>query len=304
VTKKRPSAAPTAARPVAAAGGAVPILLALMLLLAPALGVPGQAMLQDTLKSIIVAFCTLVAAFVFLWEQRRRQQPLRWHGVLWLPLLLMAYALGSMAWSHAFLGGVEAVRWFLFALIVWLVLNTCGRERLPLLAACVHGGALAATAWGLLQFWTGFDLFPQGPNPASTFINRNFFAEFLVCALPFGALLLARARRPAAIVLLAASVGLVVTAVLMTGTRSALIALWLQLGVVLPLIAWRCRRPLAFAAWTRRLQATALAVFVGTVLLLGVIPSGNPQILEEGFGATALARGFHRAGSIRPATRR
>ena len=55
-------------RPEAAAFGAAPVLLALMLLLAPALGVPAQAMLQDTLKSIIVAFCTLLAAFVFLWE--------------------------------------------------------------------------------------------------------------------------------------------------------------------------------------------------------------------------------------------
>jgi O-antigen ligase len=300
VTKKRPFATPAPARTEAAAGSAAPALLALMLLLAPSLGVPSQAMLQDTLKSIIVAFCTLIAAGVFLWEQRLRQQPLHWHGVLWLPLLLMAYALGSMAWSHAFLGGVEAVRWFLFALIGWLVLNTLGRERLPLLAACIHGGALVATSWGMLQFWIGFDLFPQGPNPASTFVNRNFFAEFLVCALPFGALLLARARRPAVAVLLAASLGLLVTAILMTGTRSALIAMWMQLVVVLPLIAWRCRRQLAFAGWTRRLQATALAVIVGTVLLLGSIPSGNRILLEEGYGATALARGLHRAGSIQP----
>ena len=29
---------------------------------------------------------------------------------MWLPLALMFYAIGSMAWSHAYLGGVEAVR--------------------------------------------------------------------------------------------------------------------------------------------------------------------------------------------------
>jgi O-antigen ligase len=307
VAKKRPSAdrtgaqpAPAAAPATAAPASAAPVLLALMLLLAPALGVPGEAMLQDTLKSTIVAFCALTAAFVFLWEQRHRTQPLRWHGVLWLPLLLVAYALGSMLWSHTFLGGVEAVRWFLFALIAWLVLNAFPRERLPLLAACIHAGALVATLWGMLQFWGDLDLFPQGPNPASTFINRNFFAEFLVCALPFGALLLARARQPAAAVLLAGSVGLVVTAVLMTGTRSALIAMWLQLLVVFPLVAWRCRRQLAFAGWSRRLQATSLAAIVGTVLLLGIIPSGNPKVLEEGYGPTALSRGLHRAQSIRP----
>ena len=72
----------------------------------------------------------------------------------------------------------------------------------------------------------------------------------------------------------------------MTGTRGALIAMGLQLLLVLPLIAWRCRRRLAFGGWARGLQALAAGMLVGTVLVLGVIPSGNPQILEEGHGAT------------------
>ena len=37
----------------------------------------------------------------------------------------------------------------------------------------------------------------------------------------------------------------------MTGTRAALMALWLQLLVVLPLIAWRCRGQLAWPEWPR-----------------------------------------------------
>jgi predicted metal-binding membrane protein len=41
-------------------------LLALMMILAPALGFPGEEILQDTLKSIIVSFFTLVAALLFL----------------------------------------------------------------------------------------------------------------------------------------------------------------------------------------------------------------------------------------------
>jgi O-antigen ligase len=272
-----------------------------MLLLAPALGVPGELMLQDTLKSAIVSFCALAAAFLFFGDRAARQQPLRWHGIVWLPLLLMAYALGSTVWSHPYLGAVEAVRWFVFALIAWLALNTLARERLPLLAACIHGGALVASLWAALQFWGGFDLFPQGPNPASTFINRNFFAEFAVCTLPFGMLLLARARASSAVALLAASVGFVVTAILMTGTRGAMIALWLQLLVVLPLAAWRCRGQLAWSAWSPGLRVLASAVLVGSVLALGSLPSGNASILEEGYGATPLARGLHRAQSIGPA---
>lgn len=278
----------------------VPLLLALMLLLAPALGVPGEEMLQDTLKSAIVALSTLAAALLFLLGQRRRAASLQWHGVVWLPLLLMAYALGSMAWSHTYLGGVEAVRWFVFSLIVWLVLNAFSRDRLAMLAWCIHGGAVLASFWAVLQFWFALDLFPQGPNPASTFINRNFFAEFVVCTLPFGALLLARARQGAVIALLAGSLGFVLTAILMTGTRGALIAMWLQLLVALPLIAWRCRRQLAFSGWPAAHKLLAAAVLVGTVLVLGLLPSNNPKIVEEGYGANALARGFHRAQAIGP----
>lgn len=281
-------------------GGGAAALLALTIFLAPALGVPGELMLQDTLKSIVVAFGALLAAGAFLWAQRGRREPLRWHAVLWLPLLLTAYALGSMAWSHRYLAGVEAIRWFLFAVIAWVGLNAFSRERLPWLAAGAWGGAIVASTWTVLQFWVDLQLFPQGPNPASTFVNRNFFAEFAVCTLPLGLLLLARARRSGAVTLLSLALGFVLTAILMTGTRSALVATWLELLVVLPLTAWRCRGQFAWSHWRPGLRLLAAGVTLGTVLVLGAIPSGNPKILEEGHGATALARSFVRTRSIGP----
>lgn len=284
-------------REPASDGGAV-ALLALTIFLAPALGVPGEEMLQDTLKSIIVSFGALSAALVFFLAQRGRREPLRWHPVVWLPLLLLAYALGSMAWSHRYLAAVEAIRWFVFSAIVWLGLNTLSRERLPLLAWGMHAGAVAASMWAALQFWFNVSPFPQGPNPASTFINRNFFAEFAVCTIPFAALLLARARTRPAIALLSASGGFVVTAILMTGTRSALMALGIQVIAVLPLIAWRCRRQLAWSTWDRGSRVLALAVLLATVVTLGMIPTGNPKILEQGQGTTPLERGFYRTQSI------
>ncbi|MBA2675997.1 O-antigen ligase family protein [Ramlibacter sp.] len=283
-----------------AAGAVVAVpLLALMMFLAPALGVPHEEMLQDTMKSIVVSFGALLAAFLLLWRQRGRTEPLHWHAVVWLPLLLMAYALGSMAWSHAYLGGVEAIRWFVFSLLVWLGLNTLSRERLPTLAWGIHAGALVASLWTALQFWADLRLFPQGPNPASTFVNRNFFAEFAVCTLPFSAILLARARRSATVALLALSTGLTITAILMTGTRAALIALWVQLLVVWPLAAWRCRGALAFGTWPRSQRWMAVGLLAATVLGLGAIPSGNDKVLAEQRGVTALERGFVRTRSIR-----
>jgi O-antigen ligase/Tfp pilus assembly protein PilF len=274
--------------------------LAVMIFLAPAVGVPGEEMLQDTLKSIVVSFGALVAALLFLLAQRRRREPLRWHAVLWLPLLLMAYALGSMAWSHAYLAGVEAVRWFVFTVIAWVALNTLGREQLGGLARAIHAGALVASAWAFAQFWGGLELFPQGPQPASTFINRNFFAEFAACTLPFALLMLARARDAQIAVVLAVSNGLVLTAILMTGTRAALMAMWLQLLLVLPVMAWGCRGQLAWSAWTPKLRVIVACALAGTVLVLGAIPTSNPKILEEGHGSTALQRGLQRTQSIGP----
>jgi O-antigen ligase len=280
-------------------GTGIVAIFALMMLLAPALGVPNEEMLQDTLKSIIVSFAALGAALLFFRELRRRNAPLRWHAVVALPLSLMAYALCSIAWSHTYLASVEAIRWFVFSLLVWLGVNTLARDKLPMLAWGVHGGVFVASLWTALQFWSDFSLFPQGPNPASTFVNRNFFAEFAVCALPFSALLLMRARQSAMAAALAASTGLVIVAVLMTGTRSALIALWLEV-VILPFVAWRWRPQLALGSWDRATRVIAAGVLIGTIAGLGLVPSGNAKILEEGRGNNALERGFKRTSSISP----
>jgi O-antigen ligase len=288
------------ALPAEARGTGPVAIFALMMFFAPALGVPHEEMLQDTLKSIVVSFATLGAVLLFFWQQRQRHAPLRWHGVVWLPLLLMAYALGSIAWSHAYLASAESIRWFVFSLIVWLAVNTLSRERLPLLAWGVHAGAVAAALWAALQFWIDLRLFPQGPQPASTFINRNFFAEFAVCTLPFSAMLLARARRSTYSALVAATSALVIVAILMTGTRAALMALWLQLFLVLPVIAWRCRRQLPFGGWSAGTRLVAAGVLIGSVVGLGLIETGNPRIIEEGRGLNALERGLNRTASISP----
>ena len=169
--------------------------LAWMLFLLPTVGVPSQLVLQDTLKSAVLALGVLAAALLFFWQERQRAAPLRWHGLVWLPLVLMVYALGSMVWSHAYLAGVEAIRWLVLSLLLWLGLNTINRTTLPTLLWGVHAGTVGASVWVALQFWFDLGLFPQAAFPASTFINRNFFAEYAVCALPFSVYVLANLRR-------------------------------------------------------------------------------------------------------------
>lgn len=278
--------------------GAAVAVLAAMLFLVPAIGVPFQEMVQDTLKSMVVALMTLAAALLFFWHQRKRQQPLRWHVLMWFPLILMAYALGSMAWSHTYLAGVEAIRWFVFSLLLWLGLNTFSPAALPLLARGIHWGAAMASLWTALQFWVNFSYFPQGPNPASTFANRNFFAEMAVCAIPFSVYLLAQSQRLSQIVLMAFSTGFIVVALLMTGTRSALITFWFMLFMVLPAIGFIYRRQFNFSHWSPVWRALALMVLFGTVVGLGLIDTGNPNIAGEQSGSNALERSIYRSASV------
>ncbi len=278
------------------------LLFALTAFLAPALGSPRSELLPDTLKSAIVAFGVLVAATLFFWHQRNRRDGLRWHAILWLPVGLMMYALGSMAWAHTYLGGVETIRWFLFSLLLWLGANTLSRERIPLLAWGIHCGTVTAALWAALQFWFDFSFFPQGPNPGSTFANRNFFAEFATCTLPFSALLLARSRSRGQIALLAVTTALVIVSILMTGTRSALAAMWLQLLLILPVIGWLYRKQFAFAQWDGASRVLAIGLLLASVAGMGMIRTANPQLVEEaraqGKGLTALERGFKRTSRI------
>lgn len=272
--------------------------LAFMLFLVPAIGSPFQELIQDTLKSMVASIMVLVAALLFFWHQRKRSQPLHWHAIMWFPLALMAYALGSMVWSHTYLAGVEAIRWFIFSLLVWLGLNTFSRNALPMLAKGIHWGAVTASLWAALQFWVDFSYFPQGPNPASTFVNRNFFAEMAVCAIPFSVLLLAQARRVPQIAWMAFSTAFIVVAVLMTGTRSALVTFWFTLFVILPTIGFLYYRQFSFSQWSGRQRALAVFILLATVIGLGLINTGNPSIAGEYRGSNALERSIYRSASV------
>ena len=271
------------------------IILSLMVFFTPALGVPNELMLQDTLKSIIVAFMSLGAALILFWRQRNRRDALRWHFVMWLPILLCVYALGSMVWAHTFLAGVEAIRWFLFALIVWLALNTFSRERLPMLVWGIHLGALAVCLLGASQFWFDVKFIPQGPNPAATFVNRNFAAEFICTTLVFSAWLIFRERRTGVLTFLAATTGFHIIFLMMCGTRAALLASYASF-IFIAVLAWKFRSLLAFASWNSNQRIVVPSVILATLLGLGFIPSGNPS--PELKGLTPFERAIKRTASI------
>ena len=272
-----------------------------MMTVVPAVGVAGLELLQDTLKSMLVAGFALAAAAVFFWRGARDIAAPSWHGVLLLPALLALYALGSMAWSHTYLGGVEAIRWVLFGLILFLGMNTLTTGRVTLLAWGIHLGAALAALWAALQFWVNLDFFAQGPNPASTFINRNVFAEYLVCTLPFSALLLSRVKTKGVAYLLTVSIGFNIVALLMTGTRSALLGLFLLL-LLLPCILWRYRDQAASGRWHAGHLGAIVLVLLATVAGLGSLDSANPKLIAEFGPGDALDRSVTRSLSMTQAS--
>ena len=277
------------------------ILLALMMFFAPALGVPNEEMLQDTLKSIVVSLFTVGSALLLFWRLRNRRDGMRWHVLMWFPIALMVFALISMIWSHTYLAGVEAIRWFIFSMLVWLGINTLNRDRIQILVAGIHWGAVVACLWGLLQFYVDFSYFPQGPNPASTFVNRNFIAEFVACTVPFSAYLLARSKSTLSICIYAFTFAFNLVLIMATGTRSALTAMLIVLAL-LPVIGFIYRKHLPFHAWDSGKRILALGIFLATILTLGLMHTSNPKIIfehtSEGRGMTPIQRGFVRTASV------
>ena len=275
----------------------VVMLLAAMMLLVPALGAYSVELVQDTFKSILVAFFALTAALLWVWQVHTHRTPLRLHALLGWPIALMLYALLSMLWSHAFLGGVEAIRWFVFGLVMLLGMNTLTLRNMVHLTWGIHMGAVIAALWTALQFWFDFQFFPQGPNPASTFFNRNFFAEYLVCSLPFSVLLLTQLKNKASVFLVSLSFAFNITTLLMAGMRSALLAMLLVLPILIAIV-WRTRQQVASSGW-RPLQVVALGlVMITAVATLGSLETHNPDIIKVTGKTSAIERAIIRVTKL------
>ncbi len=274
-------------------------ILAVTLVLVPISGIPGEWVLQDTLKSALLALGVIGAALAFVWSKLQTKETgvLQVHGLLLFPTVLSIYALGSMAWSHSYLAAVEACRWALLGLLLWLTLLVLNSKTLPILLGGMHLGAVGASMWAAAQFWGDMDWFPQVAVPASTFANRNFFAEYLICTLPLSAYLLVQLKTPLWRQLMALSLAFNIVALMMTGTRSAL----LTAGLVLPLVAfglWRFRHALVVRRWSRGSKLSVATVLVAGLLGLGALPTANRTLLAEGPAVSPLERSLLRAGSV------
>jgi len=270
------------------------LLISAMMALAPTIGYWGEAPLQDTLKSILISFFSLSATLLYLWNLRKNNERVYMHAIVVMPVTLMLYALGSMTWSHTFLAGVEAVRWFVFSLILLLGINFNSRTNITHLVWGLHVGAVMAALWTALQFWVDFSFFAQGRTPASTFVNRNFFGEFIVCTFPFSTLLLTKVRDKTSVFLLTFSLAFNFVSLMMAGTRSALVGAVI-LFFLLPTLIYLYRKQMVSSGWHTK-HCIALAIlFICTIGILGSIKTTNPILIQESTApVSALERAIKR----------
>ncbi|MDT8990221.1 O-antigen ligase family protein [Curvibacter sp. APW13] len=247
-------------------------ILAATLFLVPAVGVPHDYLLQDTLKSAVAAFGVLAAGLLFFMARCIQPRALAWHWIVLIPVTLCLYALCSSVWGHAYLSAVESLRWLLIGALVFLSLNVFAGPRQSRAFWAIHWGAVAASLWIMVYVWTGLTPFPQGAPPAATFYNRNFAAEYIVTTLPLSFYLAWKHRSVWSVGVSGLLPVPGTIAVLMTGTRSALLALLVYACCAVAWLAWRRVHKLALPdrAGRASLLTTALCVVV-----LGSIPSSR-----------------------------
>lgn len=273
------------------------LILTLTLLMLPALGVPSEELLQDTFKSILLSLGVLTASFTYLWHQHNDQTKLVLHPIFFIPTLLCLYAFGSMAWAHTYLAGVEATRWLILSFLLILVANFEKVSDIKRLIIGIHIGATIASVWTALQFWFDFSYFPQGPNPASTFINRNFFAEYSVTVTPLSIYLLMNAKKVSSLNAVAVTFAFNLVALMMSGTRSALVTLpfIILLAIVVIRYYWRHYE---ISKQTRGNLYTTFSLVILIIGILGIIPTENKSLIREFGVQSPITRAINRTASI------
>lgn len=275
----------------------LPSVIALPLAIAPAFGAWTEEMMQDTLKSALISLFVICGLLALYWQTFHRQKSFTNSFAIVPPLALFVHAAIGTQWSHTYLSAVESVRWFMFALIIILVLNSRHPYTDRIIAWGIHIGAVTASLWAALQFWFDFSFFAQGPNPASTFTNRNFFAEYIVCTIPISFYLCFTARRRFTAFILGFTTSFTIVALLMTGTRSGLVALVAEIGLI-PLLFAKYQRAKANAIWSLNSICVLSGIVLSSIVLIGATATHNPKIIKESGPVSAIERSITRLATV------
>jgi len=278
-----------------AANPAIAALLVIGLVATALIGAPLQFVRPETIKA--TAASVFIAAALALWAWRlEKSSPVRWSAFLFAPFGLALFGALSTAWSPATTALTDAGRWLMLGILVFLGLNALGRESFPGIARAAHWCILILSALALAEFWFNFSWFPTEAPPGANFGNRNFFAEALVVALPYSIWMLVRPNTPNGAAFSGLGFGVIVVALMSTGTRAALVAALAVLVLFVPVYIASAARSPSRARPMALLAAIGPALFV--ILALSWLPTSNPVIMKEARGSTPMDRTVNRLRSL------
>ncbi len=267
--------------------------LALLLALAPLVFLPGGYDAWNLPQTALVEIGALV---LFLLWLVRTHSDVHWQLPRFpfgCPLAcFLVWAALSLLWaSNRYEGAVVLLHWTACALVLVLVAELAQDSqavRLPLL--CLLGAGTLVSLLGIAQRLWSVDWVPQAFPPAATFGNKNMAAQFVLMTIPLAIGFALESRRAALAALSALCAALMGGYLLYTLTRSA----WLALALEVIFIAAWIRRGRA-SGRTRR--STVVALLVGAAGLIAIV------LLGPGFVRSAyetLAAPWH--ARVEPAT--
>lgn len=191
---------------------------------------------------------------------------------------LLLFSAASLAWAvNAYEGLLVWMHWAACALVFWMVAAALRDESdaRRLLQALFVSGVLISLL-GLAQHAYGLTLLPQAQPPAATFVHKNVAAAFVVMTAPLGPTLLLHRPRSKLLIQYVSATAVMVSYVVVTFTRSAWLALAVQVALFTVLLARDRELRIRWPA-PRRVMATALAgaVVVASTTTFAVLgPAG------------------------------
>ncbi len=179
-------------------------------------------------KLLALHLCVALACLGWLLQTRRRQDLCPISSPLLPPALcLMGIALlSALGTPHPPEAMAKLLNQATLLVLLWVVANALSTEQFrPMLWSSALTG-LAVALIGVLQYHgLAFLGIPSAAPPSATFVNRNFAAEYLICAIPLSGLLFLTARRQVVLLVSGLSTALMSVYLVYTRTRSAWVGL-------------------------------------------------------------------------------
>ncbi len=232
---------------------------------------------------LCIALCCLGWLIQTRWGRKTRlaASPLLLPALCWMAVGLIA----APATTHPLDTAVELVNQATLLILLCVVASAFPLSRLtPVLWANALTG-LAVAVVGILQYHnlSPLDL-PTKALPSATFINRNFAAEYLICALPLSGLLFLAAKDRLTLAVSGLSASLMAVFLVYTRTRSAwvgAIGALLTVGCML-VLRGDLRRSFYESLRPRmnRPKRTWTAGFAALFLILSLLPPQRPSAIQ------------------------